>query len=148
MSVEAWGLGRRCLLSWQACHLQHLRFHLRGRRATFSTYIDVCGSVAPGTPLRFVVAGVALAAPHIPFAWQACYFQRLHRCPFAWQACYFQYTYIDVCGSVAPGTPLRFVVAVALAAPRRFHLRGRRAAFSTYIDVCGSHSVLSHQACC
>ena len=51
-----------------------------------------------------VVAGVALAALQVPFAWQACYFQYLH---------------IDVCRSVAPGTPLRFVVAgVALAAPQ------------------------------
>ena len=103
MSAEAWGLGRHCLLSWQAWHLQHLRFHLRGRRATFSTYIDVCGSVAPGTSLRFVVAGV-------PCAWQACYFQCLHRClrcVLSWQAWHLQH--------------------------RRFHWRGKRATFSTYL---------------
>ena len=157
MFAEAWCLGRRCVWSWQAWHFAHLRFHLRGRRAAFSTCIDVCGSVAPGTPLHFAVASVALAARQVPYAWQACYFQYLHRClrkrgacrcVLSWQAWHLQHLrfhlrgrrgsfYLSVGVSlwalqvpfasaylrrcVAPGTPLRFVVAgVALAAcPRR-----------------------------
>ena len=108
MFAEAWRLGRRCVL-W-------LRVDLRGRRGTFSTSIKVCGSVAPGTPLRFVVAGVTLAAP-------------------LRGRCGTFNTSIDVCGSVVPGTPLRFAVAgVTLAAP----LRGRCGTFKTSIDVCGS----------
>ena len=37
---------RRGLLTWQACHFQHLRLDLRGRRGTFRTFIDVRGSLA------------------------------------------------------------------------------------------------------
>ena len=47
--------------------LQHLRLDLRGRCGTFSTFIDVRGSLAtkvdPWTPTVFCVTGVALSVP-------------------------------------------------------------------------------------
>ena len=50
MSAEAWrrtGTDWAPLrLTWQAWHFQHLRLDLRGRRGTFSTSIDVRGSLA------------------------------------------------------------------------------------------------------
>ena len=50
MSAEAWrrtGTDWAPLrLTWQAWHFQHLRPDLRGRRGTFSTSIDVRGSLA------------------------------------------------------------------------------------------------------
>ena len=153
--------------------MQQPSLDLRGRRGTFSTSKDVCGSVAPGTPLRFLVVGATLAAPQLHFAWLAWRCPYEHRClrkrgawdaaafstqrntththtqlsapqaRFAPQAWYYQYehrclrkrgawdaaafscgrrdfsTNMNVCGSVAPGTPLRFLVAGAtLAAPQ------------------------------
>ena len=63
----------------------YLRLDLRGRRGTFGTFIDVCGSLAttvdPWTPTVFDVAGVTLSAPQARFAWQAWHFRYLHRCP-------------------------------------------------------------------
>ena len=38
---------------------------LRGRRGAFRTSIDVCGSMAPGTPLRFLVAGAMLCCESV-----------------------------------------------------------------------------------
>ena len=123
MFAEAWRLGRRCVFWWQARHLQRLSFVLRGRRGAFSTSIDVCGSVAPGTPPRFVVPGVILvAAPQPRFAWPAWHFQYEHRClrkRGAWDAAAFS-------GGRGGTCSLSFV------------LRGRRGVFSTSKDVCGS----------
>ena len=117
-------------LAWQAWHFQRLSLDLRGRRGTFGT---ASGSWATNGG-RFgaagsCVAGVALSAPQPRFAWQAWYFQHLHRCPrklrdewgrfgvagscvagvtlsapqprFAWQAWYTFGTAIDVSGSSA-----------------------------------------------
>ena len=89
MSAEAWRRrwthGRRRSSTWQACHFQHRRRDLRGRRGTFGTFIDVRGSLAtkvdPWTPTVFYVAGVTLSAPQARFAWQAWHFRYLHRCP-------------------------------------------------------------------
>ena len=122
MFAEAWRLGRRCVFWWQARRLQHLSILLCGWRGPLNTSIDVCGSVAPGTPRRFLVAGATLAAPQHPFAWLAAAF-----CGGRRNACSTSASFrgrrgvfspsIDVCGSVAPGTPPRFVVpGVILAA--------------------------------
>ena len=89
MSAEAWrrrwAHGRRLSSTWQACHFHHLRLHLRGRRGTFGTFIDVRGSLAttvdPWTPTVFYVAGVTLSAPQARCVWQAWRFRYLHRCP-------------------------------------------------------------------
>ena len=89
MSAEAWRrrgahLTPR-LFAWQVWYFQHLRLVLRGRRATFGTFVDVRGSLAtkgdPFDAAAFCVAGVALSAPQARFAWQACYFRYLPRCP-------------------------------------------------------------------
>ena len=89
MSAEAWRrrgthLTPR-LFAWQVWYFQHLRLVLRGRRATFGTFVDVRGSLAtkgdPFDAAAFCVAGVTLSAPQARFAWQACYFRCLHRCP-------------------------------------------------------------------
>ena len=102
-----------------------------GRRGAFSTSIDVCGSVAPGTPLRFLVVGATRAAPQLRFAWPAWRFQYEHRCLRkcgAWDAAAFSGGRRDTCSTSAsfcvagvafsvPGTPPRFVVpCVTLAA--------------------------------
>ena len=102
-----------------------------GRRGAFSTSIDVCGSVAPGTPLRFLVVGATRAAPQLRFAWPAWCFQYEHRCLRkcgAWDAAAFSGGRRDTCSTSAsfcvagmafsvPGTPPRFVVpCVTLAA--------------------------------
>ena len=55
------------LLRGRRDNFQHLRLDLRGRCGTFSTFIDVRGSLAtkvdPWTPTVCYVAGVTLSAP-------------------------------------------------------------------------------------
>ena len=50
------------LVTWQVWHFQRLRLDLRGRCGTFSTFIDVRGSLAtkvdPWMPTVFCVAGM------------------------------------------------------------------------------------------
>ena len=50
MSAEAWRrIGSDLAppdVAWQAWHFAHLSFDLCGRRGTFATFIDVCGSLA------------------------------------------------------------------------------------------------------
>ena len=94
----------------QGQHLEHLRFVLRGRRSTWSTFIEVRGSPATSddfgrgvvcaagaalgappagfawqahwsTSGSFCVAGAALRAPQARFAWQAQHLEHLHRGP-------------------------------------------------------------------
>ena len=150
MFAEAWRLGRRGVFWWQARRVrnarnnfQHLRLGLRGRRGAFSTSIDVCGSVAPGTPLRFLVAGATLAAPQHPFVWLAWPFEHEHRClrkRGAWDAAAFSGGRRDACRSQHPFAWL----AAAFCGGRRnacstsASFRGRRGVFSPSIDVCGS----------
>ena len=72
--VAGAALGARpARFAWQAQHLEHLRFVLRGRRSTWGTFIDVSGSPATSDDfwapqhleyLRLVLrAGAALGAP-------------------------------------------------------------------------------------
>ena len=109
-------------LAWQACRpFQHLSLDLRGRRCTFGTPIDVCGSSTNGD--RFgaagsCVAGVTLSAPQPRFAARAWYFRYLHRCPRKFG---------DEWGPIW----------------RRWILRGRRGTFSTSASICVAGVVLS-----
>ena len=132
---------------------------MRGRRGTFATYIEVCGSPATNRDTcgaaAFCVASVTLSAPEVRFAWQAWYFRCLHK---------GLRKLGDALGrigaaalSVEPGTfntsGSMCVAGVALSVPpymsaeawrrtgsdwRRGILRGRRDAFRTSIDVRGS----------
>ena len=89
MSAEAWRrIGSDLAppdVAWQAWHFAHLSLDLCGRRGTFATFIDVCGSLATNWvgfgAARCCVAGLALCAPQPRFVWQAWYFRYLHRCP-------------------------------------------------------------------
>ena len=138
---------------------------MRGRRGTFATYIEVCGSPATNRDTcgaaAFCVAGVTLSAPEFDL--------RGRRGTFA--------TYIEVCGSPATtrdtcGAAAFCVAGVTLSAPevrfawqawyfrylhrglrksgdepghlwRRGVLRGRRDAFSTGGSICVAGVVLS-----
>ena len=125
MFAEAWRLGRRCVFWWQARHLQpQLRFAWPAGRFQYEQ--RCLRKRGPGTPPRFVVPGVILAATQPRFAWPAWHFQYEH------------YNLIDVCGSVAPGTPLRFLVVGATLAAPQLHFACLRGAVRTNIDVCGS----------
>ena len=109
---------------------------MRGRCGTFSTFIDVRGSLATNwvgwTPR--------------PFTWRAWRFQDLHRCPrklgdelgrmdaaafhvggvtlsapqarFAWQAWHFQYTFIDERELGRMDAAAFHVAGVTLSAPQ------------------------------
>ena len=111
--------------AWQAWRFQHRRFDLRGRRGTFATYIEVCGSPATTRDTcgaaAFCVAGVTLSAPEVRFAWQAWYFRYLHRG-------------LRKSGD-EPGHLWRRGV---LRGRRDAFSTGRRGTFATYIEVCGS----------
>ena len=72
--------------AWQARRSEHLRFVFRGRRNTWSTFIEVRGSLATSEAFgrrlvlrgrrstwsisgAFCVAGAARGAPQVRFAW-------------------------------------------------------------------------------
>ena len=66
--------------AWQAQHLEHLRLFLRGRRSTWSTFIEaaeVWRRVMLLGAASFCVAGAALGAPQARFAWQAQHLEHL-----------------------------------------------------------------------
>ena len=123
---------------WLAWHIQHLRLNLRGRRGAFSSYIDVRGSLATNWSLgrrcflcgwrgrrcflcdwrgtfstsgSICVAGVVLS---------------VHRCPR------------KLGDELVTWTPLLSVWLAWHIQHLRLNLRGRRGAFSSYIDVRGS----------
>ena len=134
--------------AWQAQHLEHLTLVLCGRRSTWSTVIDVRGSLATSDDFghrvllrgksstwsgSFCVAGAPLGVPQVRFV-ILC-----GRCS----------TFIEV--RVSPATAPFCMAGAALGAPpARFawqaqHLEhltlvlcGRRSTWSTVIDVRGS----------
>ena len=80
--------------AWQAQHSEHLRFVLRGRCSTWSTFIEVGGSLATSDAfgsclvlgsrrstwsisVSFCMAGAALGAAQVRFAWQAQHLEHL-----------------------------------------------------------------------
>ena len=59
--------------AWQVWHLAKSTFHLRGRRGTYGTGLDLVARLVPvgrpGAP-ALSVAGVALADIHLRFVWR------------------------------------------------------------------------------
>ena len=104
---------------------------LRDRRGTFSTCVDVSGSLAkkggPWTPTVFCVTGVTLSASQARFVWHAWHFQYLHRC---------QRKLGDEGGPTDADGLLRG--RCDTFSTSQLDLRGRCGTFSTFIDVCGS----------
>ena len=129
-SAEAWR--RACPVwtparfVWQAQHLELLRVDLCGRPGTFSTFIEVCGSLATSLSGSFCVAGAAFELPRLDLCGRRGTFS----------------TFMEVCGSLARAcpvwTPARFVWQVRRLELPSLDLRGRRGAFSTFMEVCGS----------
>ena len=165
MFAEAWRLGRRCVFWWQARHLQpQLRFAWPAGRFQYEQ--RCLRKRGPGTPPRFVVPGVILAATQPRFAWPAWHFQYEHRClrkRGAWDAAAFSGSRRDTCSTSASFCVLAWRCpyehrclrkrgawdAAAFSTQHntthtynfqhlRLDLRGRRSTFSTSIDVCGS----------
>ena len=123
--------------AWQAQHLEHLRFVLRGRRSNWSTFIEVSGSPATSddfggrgskrstwswsTSGSICVAGAALGAPQARFPWQAQHLEHLHR------------------GRQKSGH--------SVANGRRLLLRGRRSTWSTSGWFCVAGAELAAPPC-
>ena len=96
-SVASAALGApQARFAWQAQHSEHLRLVLRGRRSTWSTFLEVGGSLATSdangcrlvwrgrcstwsTSGSFFVAGAALGAAQARFVWQAQHLEHLRR---------------------------------------------------------------------
>ena len=79
-SGDKWWLWAPPRFAWRTRHLEHLRLVLRGRRSIWSTFIEVRGSPATSDDFgrcSFCVAGAALGAPQVRFAWQAQHLEHL-----------------------------------------------------------------------
>ena len=68
---------------WQVQHLELPSLDLCGKRGTFSTFMEVCGSLATSLSCvdaaSFCVAGAAFGARQARSVWQAWHCQNLHR---------------------------------------------------------------------
>ena len=126
--------------AWQAQHLEHFRLLLRGRRSTWSTYIEVGGnlSTSDANGRRLVLRGKgSTRSIAVRFAWQAQQLEQF-RLLFAWQAQHFEHLHSrrKSGDEWCEWAPPRFAWQAQHLEHFRLVLRGRRSTWSTSGSFC------------